>query len=223
MRIAEIIPVLILLLSPTQAISALSWSDNLLTNPGAETGDLAPWIAGYRVVVSQSQNEHTGMVYPHSGNWFFNTAGARAGSAGTVVIETLYQDVDVSSYAVAIDAGMFMVKANAWLQTEDSPDHTNADYAQLSLYFINESGGQIDALSTGLAQSPNQTWVERIIDGTAPVGTRALRFELLGEKREGGWMNAFFDDANLQVAIPEPTTLCLLGFASLTLLRRRRV
>jgi len=219
---AVMIPVLIVLLAPTQAISALSWSDNLLTNPGAETGDLAPWIAGSRVVVSQSQNQHTGMVYPHSGDWFFNMAGARAGSEGTIVIDSLYQDVDLTAYAADIDAGKLLVQANAWLQTEDSPDHTAADYAQLSLYFLNKSGAQIDALSTGLAQSPNQTWVERILDGTVPVGTRALRFELLGEKREGGWMNAFFDDANLQVAIPEPATFCLLTFGALTLLRKHR-
>src|SRR3972149_4174951 len=209
MRRAAIIPVLIVLLAPTQAISALSWSDNLLTNPGAETGDLAPWIDGSHTIVSQSQGEHTGTVYPHSGDWFFNMAVARAGSAGELVIETLYQDVDVHSYTPAIDAGMLLVQVNTWLHTEDSPDHPYADYAELSLYFLNESGGEIAMLSTGLVQSPNDTWIEQSLDGTVPVGTKTLRLELLGEKHEGGWINAFFDDAGINVAVvPEPATLC---------------
>ncbi|HLB75031.1 MAG TPA: hypothetical protein VJJ98_13510 [Sedimentisphaerales bacterium] len=72
MRRAAIIRLLIVLLAPTQPISALSWSDNLLTNPGPETGDLSLWIGGSHMVPSQSQQEHPGGVYPHSGDWFFN-------------------------------------------------------------------------------------------------------------------------------------------------------
>jgi len=223
MKRAAIIPVLIVLLAPACALSALIWSDNLLTNPGAETGVLAPWIDGSHTIVSQSQGEHTGPVYPHSGNWFFNMAGARAGSAGQLVIETLYQDVDVRSYAPAIDRGMLLVQANSWLHTEDSPDHDYADYAQLSLYFLTESGGRIGTLTTGLVQSPNDIWIAKAVDGTAPFGTRTLRLELLGRKREGGWINAFFDDAGVKVAeVPEPATLCLLSLASLQFLRRRK-
>ena len=123
--------------------------------------------------------------------------------------------MDVHSYTPAIDAGMLLVQVNTWLHTEDSPDHPYADYAELSLYFLNESGGEIAMLSTGLVQSPNDTWIEQALDGTVPVGTKTLRLELLGEKHEGGWINAFFDDAGINVAVvPEPATLCLLAFAN---------
>jgi hypothetical protein len=216
------IPLLIVLLAPTQAISALSWSDNLLINPGAETAAMAPWITETPVVVSQSRSETSGWVYPHSGDWFFNMAGAPASPSGTLAIRELYQDIDLSSYAADIDAGLLQIQAAVWLQTEDVPTISGADYAQLTIFFLNESGGQIDALSTGLVQSPNLTWVKESLEGTAPMGTRGIRFELLGKKHETSYINAFFDDANLQVAIPEPGTLCLLTFASLTLLRRRR-
>lgn len=222
MRRAVIIPVLIVLLAPTQAISALIWSENLLTNPGAETGSMAPWITEPPVVVSQSRFETSGMVYPHSGDWFFDMAGASASPSGTIAIRELYQDIDLSSYATDIDAGLLQIQAAVWLQTEDVPSISGADYVQLTLFFLNELGVQIHALSTGLVQSPNLTWVRESLEGTAPMGTRAIRFELLGEKHETSWINAFFDDANLQVAIPEPATLCLLALASLPLLRTRR-
>ena len=218
------IPMLIVLMAPTQAISAPSWSNNLLINPGAETGLLNPWTYGSHVVVSQSQQETIGMVYPHSGDWFFSMHGADAGPIGAVVVDALYQDVDVSSYAVDIDAGMLMVQAHTWLQTEDNAGLPAADYAQLTLCFLDQSGGQIGALSTGLVQSPNLTWIKQTLDGTALVGTRTLRLELLGEKREGAQINSFFDDASVKVAVvPEPTTLCLLAFAALPLLRKRRL
>lgn len=222
MRKLALIPVLILLLTPTQAISALSWSDNLLTNPGAETGSMAPWITETPVVVSQSRFEASGYVYPNSGDWFFDMAGAQASPSGTLAIRELYQDIDLTSYAADIDAGILRVQAAVWLQTEDVSTISGADYAQLTLFFLNESGGQIDALSTGLVQSPNLTWVKESLEGIAPMGTRGIRFELLGEKHETSWINAFFDDANLQVAIPEPATLYLLAFASLALLRKHK-
>ena len=226
MKRVAIITVLIVLMAPTQAISALSWSNNLLINPGAETGQLDPWTYGSHVVVSQSEEETTGWVYPHSGDWFFNMHGTKAGVLGSLVADAIYQDVDVSSYAVDIDAGMFMVQAHTWLQTEDSDAFPTADYAQLTVCFLNQSGVQIGALSTGLVQSPNLTWIEQTLDGRALVGTRTLRIELLGEMHEGTWINTFFDNASIKVAVvPAPGAL-LLGSVGTGLvvgwLRRRR-
>jgi len=100
---------------------------------------------------------------------------------------------------------------------------SDADYAQLTLRFLDEFGSPIDSLSTGLVQSPNLTWAEQTFDATSPAGTRAIRFELLGEKHESYFINAYFDDASLQVAVvPEPASAIMLGLCGAALILRRR-
>ncbi len=212
---------LIGLLIPPAAASP-DWSSNLLLNPGAETGTLNGWTTDDPVVVaaSQSQHEASGMVYPHSGNWFFNMAATEAAPSGVTASRILYQDVDLSSYASKTDAGLLLFKAGVYLQTEDATSFPGADYGQLTLRFLNGLGVEIDTLSTGLVQSPNLTWIKETLDGTAPVGMRSISLELLGEKNESTYINAFFDDTNLQVA-PEPATLFLLGLGAVMLRRKR--
>jgi hypothetical protein len=223
MRKLLIIVGLVVFLTPSPGLSALNWSINLLTNPGGENGTMEGWTGEAPVVVSESQKESMGRVYPHSGGWFFNMASGSVAPSGTVASRKLYQDVDLSAYAGDIDADLLTIKSHVWLQTEDVPTLSGADYGQLTLRFLDEFGGAIDTLSTGLVQSPNLTWVRRSLDGVAPSGTRTVRFELLGEKHESMCINGFFDDANLQVAvIPEPATICLLCAGALALSKRRR-
>jgi hypothetical protein len=135
----------------------------------------------------------------------------------------LYQDVDVETYASAIDAGLLRVRAACWVQTEELPTVSDADYAQLALHFLDEFGSPIGSLSTGLVQSPNLTWAQQTLDGTSPAGTRVIRFELLGEKHESYFVNAYFDDAGLQAAVvPEPASAMMLGLCGAALILRRR-
>lgn len=204
------------------SIAAMQWSQNLLINPGAEIGTLQGWTAEVPVVASRSQKEATGWVYPNSGGWFFNMAGASVAPSGVIATRLLYQDVDLSGYASDIDAGLLQVHASTFLQTEDYIAIENADYARLTLYFLDAREQTITSLSTGLVQSPNLTWIEKTLEGFGPAGTRTIRFELLGEKHESSYINAFFDDTNLQIMIvPEPTCLALLGLGGLALLKKR--
>ncbi|MHC4742596.1 MAG: PEP-CTERM sorting domain-containing protein [Planctomycetota bacterium] len=222
MRKLLIIVAVVVLSTPVPGLSALNWSINLLTNPGAESGTMEGWTTEPPVVVSQSQKETSGYVYPRSGGWFFNMASRSVAPSGTVATRKLYQDVNLSTYAADIDDDLLMIKSHVWLQTEDVPTISGADYVQLTLRFLDGLGAEIDTLSTGLVQSPNLTWVQDSLDGVAPSGTRTVRFELLGEKHESSCINGFFDDANFQVAvIPEPATICLLGAGVLALLKKR--
>ncbi len=65
--------------------SLLGWCENgvaqsSLTNEGAETGDTSSWWVA-SVTSVQEQNQKTGTVLPHDGNWFFSMAPAPASSA----------------------------------------------------------------------------------------------------------------------------------------------
>ena len=194
---------------------------NMLSNPGAETGSLANWATDDPLVVvaSKSQSESSGWVYPNSGEWFFNMCGQAVGSP--ITERVLYQDIDVSSYASDIDADLVLFQASTYLQTEDVQGMSGKDSAQLTLYFLDEYSSEIDSTSTGLVQSPNLTWIQQTLNGSVPAGTRTIRYELLGRKEEGTWLNAFFDAAEVTV-IPEPATALLLGLGSLAVLRKRR-
>jgi hypothetical protein len=222
----------ILFLVPTA--SAVTWTDNLLTNAGAEQGTLAGWMTDDPTIVmaSQSQSESSGLVLPNSGNWFFNMARFSAAPSGVVTSRILYQDVDIAGYSVETDLGWMRFRADTYLQTEDVPSLSGSDYAQLTVYCLTESGTEITSLSTGLKQSPILTWVQESLEGPIPIGTRTIRLELLGEKHETSHINAFFDDANLQLgdihesvivdikagSCPNPLNLASKGHVSVAIL-----
>ena len=211
---------------------ATIWSGNLLTNPGAETGNLTGWSTDDANVVAASQSliQSTGTVEEHSGEWFFNMADGSVGNHGVVKNRMLSQTIDLSGYAIEIDAGLLLAEASTWLQTEDIPaaqDPDPGDLAQMSIFFLDALSAQIGSATTGLVTTapPNLFWDQYTLSNVVvPFGTRSVQLELLGEKHETTYINAFFDDVSLQVGeIPEPATICLLGLGGLLLRRRKRV
>ena len=154
----------------------------------------------------QSRVQTTGTVYPHSEDWFFDFTGKSLG-AGEVT-RALWQDADIAAYATDIDAGRLLVRGSVVLQTEDAPSLAGADYAKLSLEYLDGTGNPLGSLTTGWVQSPNLEWVTYGLSGLVPGTTREIRFELAGLKGESTYLNAFFDDADVQVGvIPEPVSM----------------
>lgn len=180
------------------------WTDNMLINAGAEAGTLDGWTTDDPVIVqaSQSQNSTSGAVTPYSGRWFFNMGSRPAAPSGDSASRILFQDVDVSQYATAIDDSRVVARASVYLQTEDREELEGADFAWLTLNFFDDNGTTIDRWR-GRFQSPNLIWFQARLKGAVPPRARIVRFELKGEKLETTDINAFFDNARLQVTRPE--------------------
>lgn len=175
----------------------------LLQNPGAEAG-MHYWE--YTEPVIRSNNEYfqqTGYVYPRSGNFFFDMAGATV-TEGSVV--SMKQSMEIED----IDATRFT--AGGWIQTELWPDDskpgiTDNDYGELILFFKDADANTIDSLSTGPIGNPvkghpttnGRQYAEFVLTGTIPVRTVTVIYELRGYLIQGFYINVFYDDLYFRV------------------------
>lgn len=198
---------------PTYATD-LMWSDNLLKNPGAETGSLEYWSTDDPVLVVADQTMLAGeeVVFPNTGEWLFHMAGGFAGPVFVPASRILVQEVDISDYSAAIDADQLLSEGSVYFATEKVQLQELAqDNGQLTLYFIDESGELITKPTAtdpivykfvAKLESPNLVWAQATLKGPIPAGTRVIRYELLGEKTgQSQFINVAFDDASLRVAI----------------------
>lgn len=210
--------VLVVIAAPAYAIN---WDSvaNLLTNPGAESGDLSGWSSIGPFYATTMQDQSGPDVYPHSGNYFFSAAQSPSSGA------TITQIVDVSSYAALIDSGLALYNAGLWYQTE----YWNGamDLVQAAVVFYASTDGSGSGIDADVSDEMgiHADWAYAGTIGTIPLGTRSIKIEINGLLRSGTYVNAFVDDTHLKIAenvIPEPTTLLLFGSSLLGLVGFRR-
>ncbi len=179
---------------------------NLVVNPGAETAVVAPWIidiggnscsggSNWRMPGPQEDNYPA----PHNGDYFFNP--------GCKVRNTpqyrLYQDVDVSSYAAYIDAGMQSFDFTIWMSvwSQSPPDITRT-----VVKYLSSSNATLSTYDTG-EMADKDVWTKYQDTRVAPVGTRKIRITLLGSAKNGTAVDAYFDDISLRAISILPITL----------------
>lgn len=150
-----------------------------LTNAGFETGVTNPgtlvsgWLFGDGGntigIVTGAQGLISGA---HAGTYYLSM-----NEALTDLTAEIHQDVDVSGYSKAIDAGSVSFRIGAHIASSQSA----TDTGRLDLVFLDADGAVIST-TTGTERDPDNTgaWTGYTEAATAPVGTRFVRVSLNG-------------------------------------------
>lgn len=178
------------------------WTDELLTNPGFETGDKTGWTDGGGGSMDVGYCCTSCDNGPHSGSyqayWETSNSGYYA-----------YQDVDLSPFAIHIDAGDAVVNATGWLiSNEYNPSPSPYDQFYMQVIFYDEGGNVTSTYDTGTTN--NATWEKYGVENyTIPSGARKvqIRFNTWETASDAGSA----DDFSVKVGI-ESVSINLEGW-----------
>lgn len=151
----------------------IDWT-SLITNPGAETGDLTGWTSSSGVMLAATSN-------PHSGTYYF-----QADSLTT----RYYQDVTIPvADEGKVDSGDWVVRLKWWQNGESN------DFGTMGFTFLDSGSSALDeewkASGRGIT-----TWGQREFRLIPPSGTRKIRIWMDSRGNAGG-VHAEFDDIEL--------------------------
>ncbi len=173
--------ILILMSLVLVMLSGVALSQNLVTNPGFETGDFTGW----------TQSGNTGFTGVDIGNAHSGTYAAEFGPVGSLGF--------ISQNLTTVPGGAYDL--NFWLH--------NRSGSTPNEYQVYWGGSQL----TDIINSSAFAYTElSFINLTAPSSSTELKFGFL---HTPSWFD--LDDISVTGAVPEPTTIILLGFGLLGL------
>lgn len=156
-------------------------TSNLIVNPGAENG-IANWTTTTGVLESLNPLECAG-IDPNSGSKYF--------AVGALCVEypfaSAYQDINISTHAALIDDGEVLVNYGAYMA-----DYANTDEPSFALMFLN-SGGQVIS-GTDTTRYRQSEWMLKQKTVLVPVGTRTIRYIIMGTRFAGTDNDSYLDD-----------------------------
>jgi hypothetical protein len=191
---------------------------NLLTNPGAETGNLTGWTVGGTSNPTVDNGTEDPGINPHSGSFdFFGNIGAEG---------TLSQDVSLVGNqgitAALIDSGN--LTANVSFFEQGLNQGNPSDHARVILTFLDASSAVLGTFTTPVVDSHNSTWGN--FTGSADIlsGTRTIEYTMDFIRSQGSFNDSFVDDNVLTVTtpsattpVPEPSGLIVFGLGVVSL------
>ena len=160
----------------------LAREENLLVNPGAETGDVDGWLA------TAGYSTRSGDPDPYEGSYYF--------FAGAGPTHTLEQTVDLMAPglpAAILDSGTLSTHVggyqHSWWQ--------QADQGQITVEFQDASGIALETFVGPVLAVTEWTLVddERIV----PVGTRFIHFLFTATRQAGSNNDAYLDGAFVKI------------------------
>lgn len=161
------------------------WTELTLTNPGAETGDTTGWTMVGGGFTSTTANPSGHVMTPIYGSHAF-TATANASPK-------MYQTMDLSSFATAIDAGTVEAKLSAFA----ADTYTVGENPYVYIEFRDASNA-VRSIVTTPAQPRTigqGIWRYLEIAGPIPPLTRSMNIYLWASRADGTANNVAFDGA----------------------------
>ena len=174
-----------------------AFSENLLTNPGAEQGTLG-WSVTEGYMESLEAYVCDG-IEPHSGDYYF-IVGALC---NTVSYSEAYQEVDVSEYSDCIDQELAYANHGGYLSDWGGDDHP-----EMKIVFMDGDGDIISESET--TGTYNAHWTLFSNEDPIPEGTRSIQMILMGTRYAGDDNDSYFDDMFIRIW-QDPLCAGLLG------------
>jgi hypothetical protein len=168
--------------------------DDLIVNGDAETGDISGWTDpsgnGYSIVADVE------VVYDGD----FSFQGGLTGPAGAWTHE-VFQDIDVSALAMAIDAGDVTSTFEGFGRSNSAGGAT--DNAWIVVEFRDISDAVVESYDSGNIVPVNQ-WNQVQDIRTLPVNTRSIRVWLRCARSVGSSTDAYHDNVSLVLDVLTP-------------------
>ncbi len=155
-------------------------SQQLLVNPGFETGSAAPWVATAGVIDSSSAEP------AHSGSW-----KAWLDGYGTTHTDSIYQDVTIPSTATT-------ATLTFWLHIDTAETTTTIAYDTLKVQVRNTSNSVLATLATYSNLNKNTGYAQKSFDLSAYRG-QTIRVYFLGSEDVSLQTSFVIDDTALNV------------------------
>ena len=167
---------------------------NLLTNPGAETGNLNGWTAGGSSNPRVDNGSFDSGIKPHSGNYDFLGGSGASGTLTQSIQLVGTQGITAS----AIDSGTLLAVVGFWEQglNQGAP----GGGADVTMTFRDASGNPLSTVSTPVVDSHNGGWQQFSGGFAIPAGTRSIDYTINFLRHFGSDLDAFVDDASLTVS-----------------------
>ena len=193
-----------------EALEQLSTTPNLIINGDAENG-VTGWSIGadpgsgdevfWRTLKTPDVDNLK--LQPQSGSFFFTPE--KSGVSSFQRETSLYQDVDISQFAVWIDAGVQTFDFSGWRCADGGKD-----YAQIHIDILDSAGKKIAYYGDGDRQINSKTWQQySISNAKLPKNARKIRVTMRAWKHwnlfsQHNYYCVFFD--NLQLTMPRFST-----------------